>query len=145
MDEKTIKNNIFRRHRTLSISQTEIAERLGIDRNTYRNIESGGTRMFNCHLEDIARVLEVSLEELLLGPRTGAAENDSRLRESVTWYSSRLDTVTQEYEGKLAEAAGKILSLEKRISELEAILQDKCEIITFLRERVGSPAGNGGN
>lgn len=142
MDEKTIKTNIYRRRKTLSISQTEMADRLGMDRNTYRNIESGCTRIFNCHLEEIARVLNISSEELVLGYRIGDPECDPGLQDGRIRYDAEIEILKREYAGRLAEADEKIRTLEKRISELEEILQDKCEIISFLRERCRPVAGN---
>ena len=144
MDEKTIKSNIYRRRRTLSISQTEMAERLGLDRNTYRNIESGSTRIFNSHLEEIARLLGVSSEELVLGYRAGDPENDPRLQDAQAVYDSRVEALKEEYEHRLAEEHGRILALEKRIAELEESLHDKSEIIAFLREKARPAAESGG-
>lgn len=136
MDEKIIKNNIRQRRRTLSISQTEMAERLGIERNTYRNIERGRTRIINCRLEEIARELKITPEELLMAYPQYDPAREARLQdEAQARYDGQVEILTQAYERKLAEAGEKIGSLEKRISELEATLRDKCEIIGFLREQ----------
>lgn len=136
MDEKIIKNNIRQRRRTLSISQTEMAERLGIERNTYRNIERGRTRIINCRLEEIARELKITPEELLMTYPQYDPAREARLQdEAQARYDGQVEILTQAYERKLAEAGEKIGSLEKRISELEATLRDKCEIIGFLREQ----------
>lgn len=146
MDEKIIKNNIRQRRRTLSISQTEMAERLGIERNTYRNIERGRTRIINCRLEEIARELKITPEELLMTYPQYDPAREARLQdEAQARYDGQVEILTQAYERKLAEAGEKIGSLEKRISELEATLRDKCEIIGFLREQNRTLVKDGGN
>lgn len=146
MDEKIIKNNIRQRRRTLSISQTEMAERLGIERNTYRNIERGRTRIINCRLEEIARELKITPEELLMAYPQYDPAREARLQdEAQARYDGQVEILTQAYERKLAEAGEKIGSLEKRISELEATLRDKCEIIGFLREQNRTLVKDGGN
>lgn len=134
MDEKTIKNNISRRRRMLSISQTEMAELLDIDRNTYRNIESGKTRILNCHLEAIAGILRISVEELL-GFSPDAVREKALLQDAQAAYGSKVEALTKEYEDRIAESAATITALKKRISELEETVRDKCEIISFLREK----------
>lgn len=135
IDEKTIKKNIYLRRRTLSISQTEMAERLGLDRNTYRNIESGKTRIINGHLDKIADLLETSPEELVLGYRVGDPESDPKFQDTRAWYDSKISVLVKSFEQRQAEDLKKIRSLEKRIAELEDSLRDKSDLITFLKEK----------
>lgn len=135
IDEKTIKKNIYLRRRALSISQTEMAERLGLDRNTYRNIESGKTRIINGHLDKIADLLETSAEELVLGYRVGDPDSDPKLQDTRAWYDSKIGVLVKSFEQRQTEDQKKIRLLEKRIAELEDSLRDKTDLIAFLKEK----------
>lgn len=145
MDEKTIKSNISQRRRALSISQTEMAERLGVDRNTYRNIESGQTRIINHLFGKIAEELKISQEELMLGYSPEETGTRKLTGDVLERYDGRVETLTQEYEQKLAATGEEILRLKKRESELEEMLRDKNEILEFLRDKVRRLDKNGRN
>lgn len=62
----SIKNKIFEIRRKKGISQEKMAQLLGISLNSFRKIERGGTILVNDRLWDIAKALDVSLEELML-------------------------------------------------------------------------------
>ena len=67
MEQDSIKNNIKTLRRHLKLSQKEMAERLNIDRNTYRNLEIGKTKLFNPMLDQIAEICGVTTEDLIVG------------------------------------------------------------------------------
>lgn len=67
MDDATIKNSMRSIRENLGISQEEMALRVGISTTAYRALESGGTRIMNGHMEDIAKAAGVSLSRLVNG------------------------------------------------------------------------------
>ena len=72
-DEVTYKNNITVLRRMRGLSQTYMAERLGVARQTYINIEKGLKELTVSQVETLKEVLEVSFEDLL-GIGTGDNE-----------------------------------------------------------------------
>ena len=67
MNNDSIKENIIRKRTEEGISQEEMARRLDVSRNTYRSIEKGQTNIISRRLDEIAALLNVSVEELVLG------------------------------------------------------------------------------
>ena len=60
MDNARIKENIIRKRTEKGISQDEMAQRLEMSRNSYRNIEKGSTYVVSRHLKEIADILKLS-------------------------------------------------------------------------------------
>lgn len=136
IEDKSIKNNIFMRRRVLGISQLEMAQRLGLERNTYGNIEKGRTRILNRHLPKIARELGVVQEELLLGYRPGDPASDPALHDVEARYGAKYQSIIADYERQLDELKAENTRQTRRISELEAALQDKSDLIAFQKEKI---------
>ncbi len=67
MDDSSIKKNIAGLRKKSGLTQTEVADRIGISRTAYRNLESGSTRMYNENIDKVAEVLDRPVEELVLG------------------------------------------------------------------------------
>jgi len=135
MDEKTIKVNIQEERKKSGISQTAMANKLGMDRNTYHNIEKGSTRILNCHIRDIAAELGMTTERLLLGydpldPGKSPVLDD--YRES---YQSKYDDMVSTYEKKLQHQAKEIADLRDLVESLKGQVRDKETIISFLRSQ----------
>lgn len=63
---KAIKEKIFEIRRKKGLSQETMAQLLSISTNAYRKIERGKTILISDRLWDIAKVLEISVEELVL-------------------------------------------------------------------------------
>ena len=72
MDNARIKENIIRIRNEKGFSQDEMANLLGISRNSYRSIEKGSTNVISRRLGEIAHLLGVSEEELALGYQPGS-------------------------------------------------------------------------
>lgn len=131
MDNASIKKNIIRRRQEKGLSQDEMAQRLGMSRNSYRNIERGGAKILNRHFSKIAEILEISEEELLLGfkPIDGTTGlEDVRIR-----YSQSAETMKSSYETELESLKEKISAQEETISNLHEIIESKTEIIQLLK------------
>ena len=141
IDDSSIKHTIYFRRRMLGISQDEMASRLGIDRNTYGNLETGKTRIINRHMHAIAEQLGSSLEELLLGYQP--VDPETIMHEGDLTYDAKVQTLITGYETQLEADAVRIEQQRKRIVELEADLQDKTDLITFQKEKLAEYQKNG--
>lgn len=122
MDNKTVKENIYRIRKEKKITQQQMAERLGMSRNSYRRIESGDTVLVNDHIVQIADLLEMSPDELLLGD----SASDGR---------KVLDEMRVGYAQEISDRNRTISSLEERIRLLEDLVRTKDEIITMLKKQ----------
>ena len=123
MDNKTVKENIYRIRKEKKITQQQMAERLGMSRNSYRRIESGDTVLVNDHIVQIADLLEMSPDELLLGD----SASDGR---------KILDEMRVGYAQEISDRNRTISSLEERIRLLEDLVRTTDEIITMLNKQV---------
>lgn len=122
MDNKTVKENIYRIRKEKKITQQQMAERLGMSRNSYRRIESGDTVLVNDHIVQIADLLEMSPDELLLGD----SASDGR---------KIVDEMRVGYAQEISDRNRTISSLEERIRLLEDLVRTKDEIITMLKKQ----------
>ena len=122
MDNKTVKENIYRIRKEKKITQQQMAERLGMSRNSYRRIESGDTVLVNDHIVQIADLLEMSPDELLLGD----SASDGR---------KILDEMRVGYAQEISDRNRTISSLEERIRLLEDLVRTKDEIISMLKKQ----------
>ncbi len=135
MDNRSIKENIFRRRKAKGITQEEMADLIGVSVTSYRSIESGSTHLIHPSSEIIAKVLELSPEELFVGKAAFAGtslrdepapygENSGesgggRLGMMREEYENRLQTLRRENQGLKALVASK----ERDISHLESIMK----------------------
>ena len=140
MDDNSIKGNISALREESDISQTEMAIRLGIDRNTYRKIERGETRILNGRVADIARELGVSTEKLVLGYDADGPGTDSRLEDCREAFRQREQALVENYEHKIEELRREIRGLRELSDTLKEQIKDKNAIISFLR---GQKSDNG--
>ncbi len=134
MDNDSIKGNIIRRRTEEGISQDEMARRLDISRTSYRNIERGKSRIISRRLPDIARQLNISEEELVLGYKPSAGQ--SRLEELKVKYNEDLAGVKSGLEARIAELEAAVSMRDALIANLNELVRSKDEIISLLkRER----------
>lgn len=136
MDEKTIKNNLSRNRKEAGLSQEVLAERLHMNRNTYRNIETGRTRIINRHMDKIAAELKMTVEELILGYRIGDPDSDPRWEDLRNEQKNRYQALLNSYEQKIDEDAQRLSLQDRRIEELKASLRDKTDLIAFQKEKI---------
>jgi transcriptional regulator with XRE-family HTH domain len=136
ISDKKIKKHINRKRLSMGLTQSEMAARLKIDRNTYRNIEKGKTRMLNEHLNDIASILEAETDELILGYLPGDPENDPILREKTLEYDNKTASMAASYSRKIEEDRITIQLLNKKIEDLQESLRDKTDLISFQKEKI---------
>lgn len=135
MDDNSIKGHISALREENDISQTEMADRLGIDRNTYRNIEKGATRILNGRVADIARELGVSTEKLVLGYEPLGPSAEELLEDRTAVFQKREKDLVDAYEQRLAQLRREIDGLRELNQTLKDQIADKNDIIGFLRAR----------
>lgn len=130
MDEHSVRENIRNLRKSLHLTQQEMADRLGISRVAYSNLETGVTRIMNESLGKVAEVCHVSTEELVLGyaPRK---DEPGRLEAAEASYLQQL----ADYEGRMAEKDREIAALQDHIATLKDSLRTKEDIISLLKSR----------
>ncbi|MDP3397999.1 MAG: helix-turn-helix transcriptional regulator [Bacteroidales bacterium] len=128
MDFDQIRERIKRERRSLGYTQEYMATTLGISVNSYREIESGTTLLVNPRLEEIAKILEKPLENLIFDTAS-TADYSQKLSIIEREFKERLDIAETAYKIKLAEKEGEI-------NVLKANLETKESIIGVLRERL---------
>ncbi|MBP5397049.1 MAG: helix-turn-helix domain-containing protein [Bacteroidales bacterium] len=142
MDDAQLKSLIRKLRTDQGITQGMMAARLGIDERTYKRVEAeDGTHLVYPRIADIARILGVSLEELLGVDNEGTDSYVEEIqREPVP---SLLKDERDDYEeqiallkGKLEESREAVKSLQQDVSRLGRCLDDKDQIIAWLREEL---------
>lgn len=112
-----------------------MAARLGMDRNAYRNIEVGKTAIVHDKLDAIADILMVPAERFLLGYDPLDMDSDPRLATFKKEYGLRSQQ-EQEYSRKeIVRLKAEIIELRDKIDLLQGALEDKTEIIKFLKNK----------
>ena len=130
-----IKSNIARLRAGLKISQSDVAARIGMDRNAYRNIEVGRTALVHEKVDAIAALFGVSPEGLILGYDPLDVDSDPRLEDFKKDYTLRSRA---EHEGSLKEINRLIAEnaeLKEKVSLLKQTVEDKNQIIKFLKSQ----------
>lgn len=131
MDNARIKENIIRKRTEKGISQDEMAQRLEMSRNSYRNIEKGSTYVVSRHLKEIADILNITEEELVLGYKP--AEGAESLEEVRSHYSKISDDLRQNYEERIAGLSDQLELQKLMVSDLRELIDSKNEIIRLLK------------
>ena len=124
MDNLSIKNNIRKIRKARKMTQEEMALQLGISITAYRDFEKGSTSILNGNLHKIASLLDTPAEELVLGYRPTQMEG------------TNLQEVQAEYSGKIDILEKRICDLEKLVESHEEVISSKNEIIAMLKKRL---------
>ncbi|MBO8453578.1 MAG: helix-turn-helix transcriptional regulator [Bacteroidetes bacterium] len=133
MDKNSVKENLLKMRSRLGLSQEAMAEKLGISRTAYRNIETGKTKLISNHADKIASILGITTEELLLGhsteERPAASAEDIREK-----YESRIRDIETGHSEEVTALAAQIKVLTEFIETLKETIRTKDEIIAMLRK-----------
>lgn len=132
MNTDSAKGNILKLRKEAGLSQEDMAEKMGISRTAYRNIESGKTRLISRHAEDMASIFGISAEELLFG-NTGSSPADT-LSDIKARYDTRIRDMESGYNEEEARLRSKIKLLEEYIVTLKETVRTKDEVIGMLRK-----------
>lgn len=136
MDNGSIKENIFKKRNEEGLSQDEMAQRLGIVRNTYRKIEKGSAKLVSDHINTIAEVLGTSAEELVLGYKP--LDGTRMLEDLRIKYETRISEAAESYESRIAYLESTLSAREREIRDLREIVESKNEIISLMKRNSGS-------
>lgn len=136
MNNDTVKKNLENIRLNKKLSQEEMANVLGVARNTYRNIEKGRTKLISDTVMKVAEWAEITPEEVVLG-YVPLDEKDSVLKETRERLNDRIRALTEEYEAKLERQRTEIEFLRELNKEKDnnirtlkswvAILEKKAE------------------
>lgn len=144
MDNDSVKDNIRNFRKIYKLTQSEMADKLGISRTAYRNIESGDTRLISENVSRIADILHIRTEDLVLGysPEPGQKEKNRRPGN----VSAQLAEMKRAHEKETEEMSSEIIRLKKdlqyltrRIEDLEELLKTKDEIISMMKKFESRP------
>jgi transcriptional regulator with XRE-family HTH domain len=127
MNNESLKKKIYRLRREKGLSQESIAEKLPMSLNAYAKIERGSTKLISDRLVKIAKLLDTTVEDLLLGPNLTTVEKcntkckllSEQYEQSFTKLRQRLDSsfnVIDNLNILLNEKEKKIKELEKKLS-----------------------------
>ncbi len=130
MDNYSIKKNIETRRKTIKCTQQMVAEEIGMSRQAYRALEKGRTILVNDTIDDIAKALRTTKEELILGYNPD--NRDGRLNDVRQNYESMLEGYRKEVD-RLNE---KVQDLRKIISAQDENLASRQDSINLLRSRL---------
>ncbi|MCQ2182816.1 MAG: helix-turn-helix domain-containing protein [Bacteroidales bacterium] len=135
MDEKSIIDNLERVRQENGLSQNEVAEKIGISRNTYVNLVSGKTKVINEYLQPLSELFGITLEELLLGYRP-AKTSETRLQELNDFEEMRLALVNR-YENELSSLKDKLRDKDETIIDLRNHIKTLQEINSMQKRQLG--------
>ena len=128
MDNESIKQNLMKIRLEHNLSQEEMADILGIARNTYRNIEKGSTRMISDTVMKVAEWAGVTPEEIVLG-YTPVETGGAKLKDMRERYNYKVKALTDDYELKLE-------TLRKENALLRDLIREKDDNIRNLKSMV---------
>jgi len=123
------------------MTQGELAEKINVDRTTYRNIEKGDTKILGGHLDEIATALGTTTEYLVIGYDPGDADDNPFLAGMMEDERKSWDEKTQKLEMRISALIEENAQKEKRIEELERWLRDKEQINAFLSSKIAQLEG----
>ena len=125
MDNDSIKQNLLKIRLERNLSQGEMADVLGIARNTYRNIEKGSTKLISDNVMKIAGWAGITPEELVLG-YAPEKKSVNRLKDAREQFNNRIKDLTDDYEARLER-------LRYENSLLRDLLKEKDDNIRTLK------------
>lgn len=131
--EKQLRDNLYRIRREQNLSQQQMADKLGISRVAYVNIETGKTRIINDKVERFVERNGVSPSELVLGYKV---EDDVHtLRQAQDDYGRRRQELVTSYEERIAALNREIEDLKQQVADLRDSIDTKNEIIRLLTKQ----------
>lgn len=128
MDDTSIKRNLLKKRISMGITQSEMAERLGMSITAYRKLEKGPTRMLNEHLEKFSEVVGITLAELVNGFEP-IDSVESGLDEMKVSYDSKLESIQKNYRDEIQVLRKENERLRDKLADKEELLRTKDQLI----------------
>ncbi len=141
MINSVIKGNIYLKRKELSLTQEELAQKLGISVTAYRDLERGNTNMLNPHIPKIAEILGTSIEELILG-YIPLSEDVKTLEDLEAKYQTKAKIREEELETRIRELQNQVIYMQTAIDSLKEAVQTKNDIIGLFRKTLGEEKEN---
>lgn len=129
MDKVTVSDNIKSVRLKLGLTINQMAEHLGMTRQSYSKLEKGNINYFSPHIEEVARLGNVSPEELVLGYEPHP-EPTRLLGETREAFDRQRKSLIDEYEER-------INLLNQEIAYLKQIIENDKETIDSLQLSTG--------
>lgn len=133
MDNNSVKHNIESIRKELGLTQSEMAERLGLTRNAYRRIEKGNTRVISEVIPKIADMSNRSIEETMLGYHPYAS-SEAALQDEHAKYAARLEIMKKDYESQIQALTAENRALTRSLTLAEDDIAAQKSIISMLEK-----------
>lgn len=122
---KTIGKRIRNARKAKDLSIEKMAENLDVSYSTYQRIENGETNSWALHLDSICEILEIPLEEVVLG------------KEKYIQIVKEQSTATITGEVVVNNLSEKVFELyENRLKDKDAIIEIQKNTIQELKEKI---------
>ena len=128
MDNDSIKKNLLKIRLEHNLSQEEMADILGVARNTYRNIEKGGTRLLSETIMKVAAWAGITPEEVALG-YAPVETGSTKLKDARERFNYKVKALTEDYEARLD-------ALRQENALLKDLIKEKDDNIRTLKSLV---------
>ena len=142
MDNATVKENITKVRKAAGISQSDMADRLGVSRTAYRNLEKGETRLISVNVEKIAEILNTTPEELVLGYKPDERDVSGRVKDIYAEFDSEKAEIRNGYEKEILRLREQIANMQEHIELLKDAGKTKDEIIALLKKKLDGDGRN---
>lgn len=126
-----IKENLARLRKLTGMSQIDFAKTVGIEPNTYWNLEKGKTTIVNENLDLLADYYKVSVEKLILGYEPLDMDSDPRLEEFKKEYGQRKELEADHLLKENIRLKAELEQQKDIIEILKTTIEDKTQIINF--------------
>ncbi|MCR5363242.1 MAG: helix-turn-helix domain-containing protein [Bacteroidales bacterium] len=126
-----IKENLARLRKLTGMSQIDFAKAVGIEPNTYWNLEKGKTTIVNENLDLLADYYKVSVEKLILGYEPLDMDSDPRLEEFKKEYGQRKELEADQLLKENIRLKAELEQQKDIIEILKTTIEDKTQIINF--------------
>ncbi len=132
-----IKANLIRFRNNCKLTQTDLADLVGISRNTYRSIEVGETGLVHKALDKIAKRLGVSVESLILGYNPLDINSDPRLAKFKKDISLQQKKEREMDHKEMDRLLAENYELKEKVAMQKQIIEAKDQLIEYLKNQKG--------
>lgn len=132
-----IRANLIRFRNNCKLTQTDLADLVGISRNTYRSIEVGETGLVHKALDKIAKRLGVSVESLILGYNPLDINSDPRLAKFKKDISLQQKKEREMDHKEMDRLLAENYELKEKVAMLKQIIEAKDQLIEYLKNQKG--------